>query len=170
MANNLGTDAGESSEFTWSGFTCDQFPYTSAATPPTCAPTCLTCREQYLPKLYTDIKAPFPLSFHDDAKALSIITDLVETSTANYAYIRTQINKHGNTIAKRWLKREGARQKKLILDVKPNMYQAKHAEVDLAFTFLAQIRAGRKQRDIIDKFEDVNLVPYLNVQSPTEGV
>lgn len=154
--------------FTWQDFNCEQNPVSSAATPPTCDQDCNTCRDQYLPELFTDIASRQPIRFHDDATAANTIIDLVDATKANYISLGTNIEKYGNVIAKRWMKRGKSERAKLILDVKPNMYKKKHAEVDVLYTIGAD--AQRSVGGLIEKYEDTNLMPYLDVESLVEGM
>jgi hypothetical protein len=160
-------DGGEHTRLTWDGFTCDQNPYTSAATASDCTHECLTCHDHFLPRVYTTTTCDWMFQFHDDAEAANTMRDLVETSKANYSCIRLKIQKYGNVIIKRWLKRSVAEQEKMILKVNSSMYQRKHAGVDVLFQAEADYLKAAKTRikgpKSEEKYEETNLVPTWNL-------
>lgn len=150
---------------TWTGFACDQNPHTSAASPPTCPQTCLTCRDQYLPQTYTINDNDWFLHFHDDNEAASTIRDLIDTTQENYAYVRKKIDHYGNAIVRAWTRLSTAQQKDLILQVKPSIHQGNHAEIDVMFKAMTDDDPKGRLR----KYEETNLVPLMSTGSLTRG-
>ncbi|KAK3716363.1 hypothetical protein LTR37_006513 [Vermiconidia calcicola] len=155
----------------WHGFTCDDYDAQSAATPPTCQGSCMTCSDQYVPLSSRNFSDRFPLRMHDDDEAKAVVNDLISTAKANNEYIRTKLDEYGNMIAKRWLKRPNSTKRKILLKTaKPNISTKTHAEVELMYEYIRYKEAQQKgtvakKPAAIEGQEDLFIIPYLNLQT-----
>jgi hypothetical protein len=95
---------------------------------------------------------------------LSNITELLETCRTNYSHIRKQIDDYGNTIHKRWSKRNESKWKQLILSQKPDLYPRKHVAADILFMAMryrwGDLADRLSQVDPTSMYEDTNLIPF----------
>lgn len=156
----------------WNDFICKEFPFQSAATPSTCPFDCMPCSMQTFPLLYRDY-LDGEIDLHSDAYAANAITELLERSKENYAYVRDKINEYGNMIARRWQKRTQAKRRKLILNADREIYNRKHPQIDLMFKTMRwhhELAQGSTKRKCpLDEFENANLVPFLDSETLSEG-
>lgn len=157
----------------WNGFVCKDYPYQSAATPPTCPDACEECCDQYVPLPTKTFPHRFRMVMHDDNQAAASVKDLIETTNDNLTYIKNMIADYGNTIAKRWQKRNTPKRAALLRAARPNMYPRKHAEFELMYDVESYTEAkdqGRQGKMVsLEVLEEAYLIPYLDAQSLSEG-
>ncbi|KAK3708895.1 hypothetical protein LTR37_011225 [Vermiconidia calcicola] len=162
----------------WSGFVCQDYHHTSAASPPTCPQTGVICFNQYIPVTSGTFHATYPIRMHDDTDAADVIAGLIESTKRDHAYICDRIETYGDVIANRWTKRNRIARANILKEASPKMYPLKHAAADLMYVMTDATDAARRvpfTREVSDdlhrkwlEWEDSYLAPYLDVQSLSE--
>lgn len=163
--NNQGTNP-------WTGFTSTEYPYSSSAPPPTCLESCWHCAEQYVPVKARMFPGLSPIIYHDDETAFIIIADLIADIESNLADAQRCIETYGSVIAKRWLKWTPKRREELLRKTTLNLFPKKYADLETLFEMMHSVRAGMHTRPTTNRrehYEDVHLIPYLDIPSLIEG-
>lgn len=156
----------------WKGFMSTDNPYSSSATPPTCSDSCWHCGEQYVPvkvRMFPDLS---PVIYHDDETAFIVIADLIADIESSLADAQRCIGAYGSVIAKRWLKWTPKRREELLRKTTLNLFPKNHADIEVLFETMHRVRACVQTRPTSDRrreYEDVHLIPYLDLPSLVEG-
>ncbi|KAK5694377.1 hypothetical protein LTR17_024858 [Elasticomyces elasticus] len=169
-------------------FAAPSYPYTSKAPLPTCPGTCTICEQQYLP--YMTRKAPWlrhVMKMHSDAEAQSLAQQLVTATTKNLDAVREALEAHGDALLKRWVRKSVEKRAVIVRKAIPEAYGRDFARVRMEFEEQRVISGAipksaasmtlddtSKVHNALvdnahpDQFHNVNIVPYLDVQTLSE--
>jgi hypothetical protein len=167
----------------WSGFRRLDFKHETAATPPTCRYTCITCQDQYTPAMSQVLPECFKTPMDDDETAANKIEDLINTTQDNNVFLRQAIENHGSAIVRRWTKKPAAKRSKILKAALPTIYRRKAADIELHFeltkqasigtAFKANVTSVKRLREIMSfghRFQETHLLPYLDEETLSGGM
>jgi hypothetical protein len=116
---------------TWVGFNNRDFPYDSAASSPTCGPSCATCSDQYVPFFNRLFGVCGGTEMHSDEQASKNISSLIQQTQANYEFLRNTVETHGDSLVKRWRRKTPTRRIATLKAAKPDIFLHRCADVEL---------------------------------------
>lgn len=138
---------------------------------------CHICSQQYREQMYQKRSIFGYTKVLSDDEARRKAADMVNTTRANFQYLREQCEKNGAVIVKRWKKRSSEKRKALLLEVDPKLYPYQWADIRFLdeFTNSPEWKARDLSGLLLDPdttqgrarrpFRTVCLLPFLNLAS-----
>lgn len=136
-------------------FGCLNFPHKSVASPSTCSGDCVICTGQYRTisaQKSTDLQYNAKISDEEAARYLQHSVGSVRDS---YDHIKDLIQRYGDAIMKRWLKKSSTKRAALLRAATPGIHDSKWAE---ARYFSSSVHAGSLEH------RSLLMLPYLSVE------
>ncbi|KAK3671188.1 hypothetical protein LTR78_008989 [Recurvomyces mirabilis] len=135
-------------------------PIESAATLPTCPKTCKSCLEHYRPLQWQETWAWLEYNFtYEDEKTEEIVREHVDKARASLANVRDKLERFGNAIAKRWMKKNMSKRASLLRTASPSLHNKRWAAADLVY------RSQKLNQEDWQRYHEAWLLPYLDVDT-----
>lgn len=164
------------------GYRDPTYPHHSAATPPGCTTRCIACAEQF--RSASSSSSAFTTRRYDhmytDEKARDEILQLKNTTDQNLDRVRTLLDKHGDVMAKLWLKKTDVQRRSIAQNAMPDMYPHRGFPLDEAHAVHRPTPGGTisdtmkdrrlaNLRTSMEKYRKSLLVPYLDLDSLSQN-
>lgn len=148
------------------GYSYADYPHASAASTPGCVDKCDICRSHWLVGLAA--KTVGYSTCHTDEDAQDQLDLTRSNIEQDYLHIRDRLEKHGDTLVKRWHKRNPTKRAALLRQVLPKMYPKR------GFPLLEFLNAGPAQLaespdERMARLRVAWLLPYLSLESLSES-